>query len=179
MEVPCLGEPHPTPLKNPPHLSKRVGDLPGVYKSQRHTIWVKAALSFPIHDYCQWCVQRQLEDITGNCAISIAGILSDGRNPPYVLLRAVYVQKQRSADSPPVRASTSDARAPYEPCGRSTCEYGLLTDELHRLWRDHVGIRPRYAGRGAPASRSLTFDINNTATLRVSINNNKCSSGEL
>ncbi|KAI8522229.1 hypothetical protein Bbelb_019830 [Branchiostoma belcheri] len=25
-------------------------------------------------------------------------------------------------------------------------------DELHRLWRDHVGIRPRYAGRGAPAS---------------------------
>ncbi|KAI8507924.1 hypothetical protein Bbelb_141640 [Branchiostoma belcheri] len=33
----------------------------------------------------------------------------------------------RSADSPPVRASTSDARAPYVPCGRSTCEYGLLT----------------------------------------------------
>ncbi|KAI8517111.1 hypothetical protein Bbelb_056920 [Branchiostoma belcheri] len=27
MEVPCLGEPHPT-QKNPPHLSKRVGDLP-------------------------------------------------------------------------------------------------------------------------------------------------------
>ncbi|KAI8479354.1 hypothetical protein Bbelb_429080 [Branchiostoma belcheri] len=25
-------------------------------------------------------------------------------------------------------------------------------DELHRLWRDYVGIRPRYAGRGAPAS---------------------------
>ncbi|KAI8506516.1 hypothetical protein Bbelb_159430 [Branchiostoma belcheri] len=24
--------------------------------------------------------------------------------------------------------------------------------ELHRLWRDHVGIRPRYAGRGASAS---------------------------
>ncbi|KAI8494546.1 hypothetical protein Bbelb_277720 [Branchiostoma belcheri] len=23
--------------------------------------------------------------------------------------------------------------------------------ELHRLWRDHVGIRPRYAGRGASA----------------------------
>ncbi|KAI8511056.1 hypothetical protein Bbelb_119720, partial [Branchiostoma belcheri] len=28
-----------------------------------------------------------------------------------------------------------------------------LEDELHRLWRDHIGIRPRYAGRGAPASR--------------------------
>ncbi|KAI8510981.1 hypothetical protein Bbelb_118970 [Branchiostoma belcheri] len=27
-----------------------------------------------------------------------------------------------------------------------------LHDELHRLWRDHVGIRPRYAGRGASAS---------------------------
>ncbi|KAI8514462.1 hypothetical protein Bbelb_070530 [Branchiostoma belcheri] len=36
------------------------------------------------------------------------------------------------------------------------------TDELHRLWWDHVGIWPRYAGRGAPASRSLTSDINNT-----------------
>ncbi|KAI8503847.1 hypothetical protein Bbelb_188180 [Branchiostoma belcheri] len=35
-------------------------------------------------------------------------------------------------------------------------------DELHRLWRDHVGIRPRYAGRGASASRSLTSDNNNT-----------------
>ncbi|KAI8516780.1 hypothetical protein Bbelb_053610 [Branchiostoma belcheri] len=32
-------------------------------------------------------------------------------------------------------------------------------DELHRLWRDNVGIRPRYAERGAPASRSLTPDI--------------------
>ncbi|KAI8503626.1 hypothetical protein Bbelb_185970, partial [Branchiostoma belcheri] len=27
--------------------------------------------------------------------------------------------------------------------------------DLHRLWWDHVGIRPRYAGRGAPASRKL------------------------
>ncbi|KAI8513411.1 hypothetical protein Bbelb_100500 [Branchiostoma belcheri] len=27
-----------------------------------------------------------------------------------------------------------------------------VTDELHRLWRDHLGIRPRYAGRGASAS---------------------------
>ncbi|KAI8518777.1 hypothetical protein Bbelb_020340 [Branchiostoma belcheri] len=34
--------------------------------------------------------------------------------------------------------------------------------ELHRLWRDHVGVRPRYAGRGASASKSLTSDINNT-----------------
>ncbi|KAI8505612.1 hypothetical protein Bbelb_168010 [Branchiostoma belcheri] len=50
--------------------------------------------------------------------------LSFGHNPPYVLLRAVYVQKH----SPPVRASTSDARAPYEPYERRTCEYGLLTD---------------------------------------------------
>ncbi|KAI8506445.1 hypothetical protein Bbelb_158720 [Branchiostoma belcheri] len=35
-------------------------------------------------------------------------------------------------------------------------------DELHRLWRDHVGIRPRYTGRGASASRSLTSDNNDT-----------------
>ncbi|KAI8519750.1 hypothetical protein Bbelb_030070 [Branchiostoma belcheri] len=28
-------------------------------------------------------------------------------------------------------------------------------DELHRLWRDHVGIRPRYAGRGASASSKV------------------------
>ncbi|KAI8498081.1 hypothetical protein Bbelb_240250 [Branchiostoma belcheri] len=33
----------------------------------------------------------------------------------------------RSADSPPVRANTSDARAPYVSCRRSKCEYGLLT----------------------------------------------------
>ncbi|KAI8507898.1 hypothetical protein Bbelb_141380 [Branchiostoma belcheri] len=30
-----------------------------------------------------------------------------------------------------------------------------LPDELHRLWWDHVGIRPRYAGRGASASSKL------------------------
>ncbi|KAI8506976.1 hypothetical protein Bbelb_154150 [Branchiostoma belcheri] len=29
-----------------------------------------------------------------------------------------------------MRASTSDARAPYVPYGRSTCEYGLLTVKL-------------------------------------------------
>ncbi|KAI8510926.1 hypothetical protein Bbelb_118420 [Branchiostoma belcheri] len=33
-------------------------------------------------------------------------------------------------DSPPVRASTSDARVPYVRCGRSTCEYGLLAVKL-------------------------------------------------
>ncbi|KAI8502438.1 hypothetical protein Bbelb_200260 [Branchiostoma belcheri] len=37
---------------------------------------------------------------------------------------------EESVDSPPVRASTSDARAPYVPCGRSTCEYGLLAVEV-------------------------------------------------
>ncbi|KAI8491813.1 hypothetical protein Bbelb_306180 [Branchiostoma belcheri] len=36
------------------------------------------------------------------------------------------------------------------------------SDEFHRLWRDHVGIRPRYAGRVEPASRTLTSDIDNT-----------------
>ncbi|KAI8502241.1 receptor [Branchiostoma belcheri] len=30
----------------------------------------------------------------------------------------------------------------------------FMQGELHRLWRDHVGIRPRYAGRGASASRA-------------------------
>ncbi|KAI8507021.1 Thromboxane-A synthase [Branchiostoma belcheri] len=49
-------------------------------------------------------------------------------------------------------------------------------DELHRLWRDHVGIRPRYAGRGAPASRSLTSGNNDTIPCVFSSNNNKCSS---
>ncbi|KAI8519639.1 hypothetical protein Bbelb_028960 [Branchiostoma belcheri] len=43
------------------------------------------------------------------------------------------------------------------PCAtvRVTCvdaTPSILIDELHRLWRDHVGIRPRYAGRGASAS---------------------------
>ncbi|KAI8516866.1 hypothetical protein Bbelb_054470 [Branchiostoma belcheri] len=51
--------------------------------------------------------------------------------------------------------------------------------ELHRLWRDHVGIRPRYAGRGASASRSLTSDINNTPPCVLSSNSNKCSSSVL
>ncbi|KAI8502242.1 receptor [Branchiostoma belcheri] len=51
--------------------------------------------------------------------------------------------------------------------------------ELHRLWRDHVGIRPRYAGRGASASRSLTSDINNTPPCVLSSNSNKCSSSAL
>ncbi|KAI8478930.1 hypothetical protein Bbelb_433420, partial [Branchiostoma belcheri] len=37
-------------------------------------------------------------------------------------------------------------------------------DELHRLWRDHVGIRPRYAGRGAPASR---FIFNGIYTIEM------------
>ncbi|KAI8483648.1 hypothetical protein Bbelb_385860 [Branchiostoma belcheri] len=51
--------------------------------------------------------------------------------------------------------------------------------ELHCLWRDHVGIRPRYAGRGASASRSLTSDINNTPPCVLSSNSNKCSSSAL
>ncbi|KAI8485942.1 hypothetical protein Bbelb_362630 [Branchiostoma belcheri] len=75
--------------------------------------------------------------------------------------------------------------------------------ELYRLWRDHVGIRPRYAGRGASASRasfiasggttsafgrdrrgasasrSLTSDINNTPPCVLSSNSNKCSSSVL
>ncbi|KAI8482721.1 hypothetical protein Bbelb_394980 [Branchiostoma belcheri] len=33
-------------------------------------------------------------------------------------------------------------------------EADVAMGELHCLRRDHVGIRPRYAGRGAPASRS-------------------------
>ncbi|KAI8491351.1 hypothetical protein Bbelb_309840 [Branchiostoma belcheri] len=32
-------------------------------------------------------------------------------------------------------------------------------DELHRLWRDHVGIWPRYAGRGAPANRDHVLHL--------------------
>ncbi|KAI8492520.1 cuticle development, partial [Branchiostoma belcheri] len=44
-------------------------------------------------------------------------LVSYGHNPPYVLLRAVYVQKP----------STGDARTPYVPYERRTCEYGLLT----------------------------------------------------
>ncbi|KAI8520062.1 hypothetical protein Bbelb_033190 [Branchiostoma belcheri] len=40
-----------------------------------------------------------------------------------------------------------------EPAERQITESDR-TGELHRLWRDHVGIRPRYAGRGASASRT-------------------------
>ncbi|KAI8515652.1 hypothetical protein Bbelb_064650 [Branchiostoma belcheri] len=54
---------------------------------------------------------------------SIGHEYSLGHNPPYVLLRAVYVQKRRAS----VRGDTGDARAPYLPYVRSTCEYGFLT----------------------------------------------------
>ncbi|KAI8522124.1 scavenger receptor [Branchiostoma belcheri] len=59
------------------------------------------------------------------------------------------------------------------------CQFDLDAGELHRLWRDHVGIRPRYAGRGASASRTLTSDINNTPPCVLSSYSNKCSSSVL
>ncbi|KAI8494113.1 hypothetical protein Bbelb_284600 [Branchiostoma belcheri] len=49
-------------------------------------------------------------------------------------------------------------------------------DERHRLWRDHVGIWPRYAG--ALASRPLTSDIDNTLPCVSCSNTNECSFGE-
>ncbi|KAI8507035.1 hypothetical protein Bbelb_154740 [Branchiostoma belcheri] len=85
-----------------------------------------------------------------------------------------------------------DAALPYErrtnavknyvpPAAGSSVShfYSVKEGEVHRLWRDHVGIRPRYAGRGAPANRSLTSDINNTPPCVLSSNSNKCSSSEL
>ncbi|KAI8495513.1 hypothetical protein Bbelb_269680 [Branchiostoma belcheri] len=49
----------------------------------------------------------------------------------------------RSTDSPPVRASTSNALDPYMLCGRSTCEYGLLTVKL-QSHRDHTYVQLTY-----------------------------------
>ncbi|KAI8519355.1 hypothetical protein Bbelb_026120 [Branchiostoma belcheri] len=53
-------------------------------------------------------------------------VLSVGHNAPYVLLRAVYVQKRGQTQG--IRACTGDARAPYVPYERRRCEYGLLTN---------------------------------------------------
>ncbi|KAI8509299.1 hypothetical protein Bbelb_131470 [Branchiostoma belcheri] len=67
-----------------------------------------------------------------------------------------------------IRGATSShsKRSPGRSVSSVCCHAGKWTaekyeerredrGELHRLWRDHVGIRPRYAGRGASASREF------------------------
>ncbi|KAI8497611.1 hypothetical protein Bbelb_249170 [Branchiostoma belcheri] len=74
----------------------------------------------------------------------------------------------RSADSPAVRASTSDARAPNVPCGRSTCEYGLLTVVLSG-GKTTLLLRARWRVTvlGQGRTRRLKFVFYKTSYVRL------------
>ncbi|KAI8498055.1 hypothetical protein Bbelb_239990 [Branchiostoma belcheri] len=88
----------------------------------------------------QYCVLKGTVQSSGHpCVVSTASV----RNPTDFESTQTRQRACKTLstcglrDSPPVRASTCDTRAPYVPYVSSTCEYGLLTVKL-QSYRDPV-----------------------------------------